>query len=313
MQTLITAFVTVFPILAYMLIGIGTRKAGLLSEKSRGELNALVFKLLLPASIFNNLYHSDLEGADPGPVLLYGASAVILTAALAWFVYSRIEPERSRRPVLIQNAFRSNFVLFGLPLSRLLLEGKHTHGLTEILIAVIVPIFNILAVFILQFYREDKVSFKSVLLGILRNPLIISAVAGLLFKLSGLSLPVLLAKPLQGLAQCATPLALIVLGAGFSFQKSREFAPKLAAAVAVRLLLVPALCLGGAVLLGFRNEALVAYICMFASPVAVASYAMAQQMDADHELAGQILVYDSLFSSFSLFLIIALFTHCGWI
>lgn len=313
MQTLILAFSNVFPMLAYMLIGMGVRRFKLLSTGSLKEINGLVFTLLIPASIFINIYNSEFGSVKTGPVLLYGAGSVLLIAALAWLFYSRVEPLRARRGVLIQNAFRSNFVLFGLPLGQLLLGGRPSSGVTEILIAVIVPLFNILAVLVLQYYGESKADFKSVFLGILKNPLIIAAVAGLLFKSTGLTLPRPLYVPLSGLAGAATPLALIVLGGQFNFAKSKDILPQLIMGVSHRLLITPAIGLGGAILLGFRGEVLIAYLTMFASPVAVASYTMAQQMNADHELAGQLLVYSSLFSCLSLFLIIAAFTHFGLI
>ena len=313
MDTLLLAFSTVFPMLAYMLIGMGIKRLSWLSERSLKELNGLVFKVLLPASIFNNIYKSEFGNINPGPVLLYAVLALLAVTAIAWAFYARTEPLRRRRSVLIQNAFRSNFVLFGLPLSQLLMQGRTSNGITEILIAVIVPIFNILSVFVLQYYGEEKADFKSVLTGIAKNPLIIAAVAGLLFKATGLSLPKPVTVPLGGLAGAATPLALIVLGGQFSFKRSRAFVPQLIMGVSHRLLITPALALGGAVLLGFRGEVLIAYLSMFASPVAVASYTMSQQMNADHELAGQLLVYTSLLSSVTLFFIIALFTHFAWI
>lgn len=313
MQTLILAFGTVFPMLVYMLIGMGVKKIKLLQSGSLKELNRLVFRVLLPCSIFNNIYRSELGGIRVGPVLLYALSAVLGIFFLAWFVFARIEDQRSRRAVLIQNAFRSNFVLFGLPLGQLLMEGRASNGITEILIATIVPLFNVLAVFILQYYGEKKADFKTVFLGILQNPLIIAAAAGLLFKLSGLTLPRPLTVPLNGLAASATPLALIVLGAQFSFARSRHLLPQLIMGVSSRLIITPALALGGALLLGFRGEVIISYISMFASPAAVASFTMAQEMKADDELAGQILVYTSLLSCLSLFVIIALFTHWGFI
>lgn len=309
MDALILAFSTVFPMLAYMLVGMGVRKAGIMKEGSLKEANALIFKILLPLSLFINVYKSNLGGPETAPVLLFGAAAILVAAGLAWLVYSRVEPRRDRRGVLIQNAFRSNFVLFGLPLSQLLMQGRPGAGLTEILIALIVPLFNVLAVFFLQYYGEEKADFKSVLLGIIKNPLILGAFAGVVVKVSGITLPGFVLTPIRGLASAASPLALLILGAQFNFGRSRAFARELAMGVCSRLLITPALVLTAAVALGFRGESLIAFISMSASPVAVASFTMAEQMNADYELAGQLVVYTSLLSSVTLFFIIAILSH----
>ena len=41
---------------------------------------------------------------------------------------------------------------------------------------------------------------------------------------------------------------------------------------------------------------------LFGSPVATSSFAMAQQMGGDSDLAGQLVVYTSIFSIFTMFL-----------
>lgn len=312
MNNLLLSFATVFPMFLYMLVGVGVRKAKVLDQSAMKQVNTLVFKIFLPLSIFNNIYASEAGDVNPGPVMLYAVAFTLAIFALAWFVFARLEPSRERRGILIQNTFRSNFVLFGMPLSLLLLQGRGT-GITEILIAVMIPLFNILAVVILQYYGEGKTNLSKVLRGIVTNPLIIAAVLGILAKAFELTIPTWLNGPFRSMGAVATPLALIVLGGQFNFRRTGDYIPQLVAGVSARLLIVPVLALGGAILLGFRGEVLIAYLALFASPVAVSSYTMAQQMGGDHELAGQLLVYTSVFCSFTLFVLIFLLKQFAFI
>ncbi|WP_413926742.1 AEC family transporter [Clostridioides sp. ZZV14-6387] len=71
-----------------------------------------------------------------------------------------------------------------------------------------------------------------------------------------------------------------------------------------RLILVPTIFLPISILLGFRNVELASLMIMLSAPTAVSSFTMAQQMDSDSELAGQIVVFTSAFSIITVFLII---------
>ncbi|MGI6325717.1 MAG: AEC family transporter [Saccharofermentanales bacterium] len=305
MENIIFSFQTVFPLLAYMLVGLLVKRTKIANEHALSQMNNIVFKILLPMSIFRNIVTADMSGVNMGPVLIYAVVAVFIIFLLAWAVFARWETDPKKKSVMIQNAFRSNFVLFGLPLTQMILGGKGS-GVTEILIAVVVPFFNVLAVFILQYYNESKMNFKSLIIGMLTNPLIVSSLIALLYKFTLKSIPVFLETTVNGLASAATPLALIVLGSRFEFKESVRYKKYLVAGVLSRLIIVPVIFLGGAILLGFRGETLIAYIAVSASPVAVASYAMSQGANADYKLAGQLLVYNSVFCSVSLFFIIYL-------
>lgn len=303
MNDILFAFQTVFPLLVYMLVGFFIKEKKWMSDSTMSQMNNLVFKIFIPMSILRNITRADMAGVNMWPIILYALLAVLLIFLLAWGFFIWFEPDKKRRSVLIQNTFRSNFVLFGLPLSQMILSGVGS-GVTEVLIAFVVPWFNVLAVFILQYYGEGKMSPKKLIKGILTNPLIFASIVALIYKAVFGTLPVFLDKPVQGLAQVATPLALIILGARFEFKQSRQYRKQITVGVLLRLVIVPLMVVGGAVLLGYRGEVLVAYLALSASPVAVASYSMAQAMGADYELAGQLLLYTSLLCSLSLFIFI---------
>ena len=115
------------------------------------------------------------------------------------------------------------------------------------------------------------------------------------------------------LSRAATPLAFTMLGATLSmdgFLKNRKV---LTITVLVRMLLVPAVTLSLSLLAGFRGPDLAGLMVFFASPVAVSSFTMAQQMGADGELAGQLVALTSTVSLITIFCITFLFQSMGYL
>lgn len=110
----------------------------------------------------------------------------------------------------------------------------------------------------------------------------------------------------------ATPLALLVLGGRFEFKAVKSLWKQLVLAVSMRLVVAPAIFLLIAYFIGFKGSTQFAIlIALFASPIAVSSAPMAAQMKQDEELAGQIVVWTSALSAFSLFAIIMICASIG--
>ena len=215
--------------------------------------------------------------------------------------------------MLLQCIFRSNYALIGIPIA-IALCGDSGAIYATIMGAVMIPIFNILAVFCLSLFSDKKADYKSVLLGIAKNPLIIGVASGgvlllirMLFVKTGIDFrltditPVY--KVLSDLSAISTPVALLCLGANFEFSAIAALKKQIILGVSLRNVLVPIVGLGGALLLGcFESAHFAVFIALFATPLAVSTVPMVQEMDGDVELAGQILVFSTIFSTFSIFL-----------
>ena len=222
--------------------------------------------------------------------------------------------ENPKRGALLQSVFRANYALVGIPLATSLFGDEGAIAAT-VLSAFIIPVFNSLAVVGLSIFSSDKKpSVKKILIGIVKNPLI-QAIAlgfvalgfralfvkfGVTFRLTDV-VPVY--KTINNLSSVATPLALLVLGAQFDFAAIPHLKRHIIFGVAARNLIVPLLGLGVAYLIGAFNGAHFAtFVAVFCTPVAVSSVPMAQEMDADVSLAGQLVVWSTLFSALSIFL-----------
>ena len=169
-----------------------------------------------------------------------------------------------------------------------------------------------LAVITLEIFRGQKINVLKILKGIAKNPLIIGSALGLLSVAFNISLPETIDKTVSDIAAVATPLALIVLGASVTFDSIKSCSRNLIICIIARLVVVPALCLGTAALIGIRGVDFVSLIGLFASPCAVSSFTMAQQMDSDFKLAGAAVVFTSVLACFTMFLWIFFFRQAGF-
>lgn len=300
MESFALAMRVVAPLFLLMALGYGMRRAGLASKEFFGQLNRLVFAVFLPVMLFNSVYRSDFSASfKPGLV----AVALGLTTVgwlLAALVYGLSSHNPARRGVLIQGSCRSNFVLFGIPVA-ISLFGADNVGVTAVLITFIVPLINVYSTVALEMNRGGRVNVGHLIRAILTNPLIDATLLAIAMLLLGVRLPSIVETTVADVAGIASPLAIIVLGGMFEFSRVGGNLKALAATSAFKLVVMPALVIGVGVLLGYRGVDIGALLAMAASPTAVASFAMAQNMGGDAELAGQAVVVTSAASIVTLF------------
>lgn len=317
MDELIFAVNAVLPIVIMVGIGYFLKKLGLMDGDFSKKANKLVFRVFLPVKLFLNIYGIKNINSVNFSYVFYALIALVVIFLLAIPTVILLTKKKKCRGALLQGIFRSNYALIGIPLAESLF-AEEGQAVATLLSAFIVPAFNILAVIGLSIFNNEgkKPNFKKILLGIVKNPLIIGIVSGLAvlgfralfvsqninFSLSEIS-P--LWKAVDYLADLATPLALLVLGAQFEFSAIPALKREIISGVILRSVVVPLLAVGLA-FLAFRNSfggaQFAALVAAFCTPVAVSSVPMAQEMGADSELAGQLVVFTTITSAFTVFL-----------
>lgn len=310
MENLMISANAVLPMCLVMALGYGTRRLGWLRREEISTINKIAFRIFLPCLLYYNIYCSDLSGSFDPLLMTYAVGGVLLTFGLALGYALLTEKLPERRGVLIQGMFRSNYVIMGIPVATALL-GADQLGTVSILIAVIVPLFNMLAVVVLEVFRGQKPKPLHILGQIAKKPLVIGSVLGILTLVAGIRLPHILEQTIQSVSAIASPLQLFLLGAFFQFSGLKTYRRELVTVSIAKLIVSPGLFLGLGALLGFRGVAFVSLIGIFASPTAVNSFTMAQQMGGDAELAGDIVVTTSAASILTMFLWIFLFKSLG--
>ncbi len=262
--------------------------------------NSLTFNAFIPAMLFYNICTSDFSSVFDARLLFFVICSVLLICAVALVFVPMLTKENARRGVIIQALFRSNFALLGLPLCEAI-AGKAGEEIASVFLAIVIPVFNILATVVLSVYSNDKTeSPLAVTAKIFKNPLVISCALGLFFKFLKIPLPEIVMTPIKNIKSIATPFALLIVGGDFEFKSFIGNFKCVLATGLCRMLLVPGIILSVAYFLGFRGVDIALLIATFATPVAVSSTPMAFKMNGDYDLACQILVFTTLISMFSI-------------
>lgn len=336
MDTFVFALNAILPIILLILFGYVLKKKGFLDEGWFKKGNKLIFRVCLPCMLFTNVYNIESFTSINWSVVVYSEIAIFVVFFLGLLTVKLTVPDNRQKGVILQCIFRSNFAIIGLTLAESLggVEGK---GIAAILSAFSIPTFNILAVIALTMFLDDenghKANIKDVLIKIAQNPLIIGVVCGLivlgirsfipvdadgklLFSLSG-SLQFFY-DAVNNLGKITSPLALVVLGGLFDFSAVKGMLKEIVIGTAARVVVVPLAVIGLAVILSaytdlisFDATVYPALIALFGSPVAVASAIMAQEMDNDGILAGQLVVWTSIMSIFTIFLAVLILRMMG--
>lgn len=328
----IFALNAVMPIILLIALGYYLKKKGLFTKEFLKVGNKTVFRILLPALLFTNLAKMEGFSALRADLVIY----VVLTIALLFvigLILARFTPDQKQKGVLHQCVFRSNFALIGVPLAQLL-AGEGGVRSAAVLSTFTIPIFNILAVIALSAYTGNQTSalpkIKKIIKDIAHNPLLWGVLAGVLYVcikplFATLPVPVtdfcskftFLWTALDYLAKASTPVSLLVLGGQFELSHIKGLRKQIILGVSGRLLFAPLLGVGTAVVLQhlnvlhFDNGIYAALIALFATPVAVASAVMAEEMNNDGALAGQLVVWTTLISAVIIFLAILLLRGLG--
>ncbi|WP_346912329.1 AEC family transporter [Clostridium sp.] len=301
MENLILSLNVVLPLFFTMALGYVLKRLKMFDDNTLKVMNSITFKTFLPLLLFYNIYKTDLNGAINLKLIFFALISVTLTFVILCIFIPLIEKNNQKRGVLIQGVFRSNFVIFGLPVACSLF-GDDKVGVVAILIATVVPLFNMLAVIALEIFRCGKLDIKNTLRGIITNPLIIASAIGLCFLALGIKLPTAIEKSVSDISRIATPLSLILLGGSFAFTDVKTHLRQTVIGVTGRLIIIPGILMPISIWLGFRDVELLGLMLIFASPTAISSFTMAQKMDADSDLAAQIVVFTSAFCILTVFL-----------
>ncbi|WP_434738362.1 AEC family transporter [Sphaerotilus sp.] len=234
----------------------------------------LVYWLLFPVLLFTSIVRSPLQPAATLGLALGGVLTVGTGLVLATLLRSVPKIDAHLQASGAQVAFRFNSYV-ALALAERL-GGSASVAWVALLIALCVPLCNIGAVWSLARHGGHSTGRE-----LLRNPLILATVAGLIGNLAGLKLPQVIDITFTRIGAAALPLGLMAVGAGLEFGGLRK-APGLAVALlGIRHAVLPLVGLGLGVLLALpmgQAQILVAFAAM---PTASSCYVLAARMGGD--------------------------------
>lgn len=311
MSDLAVCLNAVAPIFFIMALGYAIKRIGFIGREDVPRLNKLIFRVFMPVMLFYNIYRSELSSALQPKLLIFSFTAVLIEYFVCFAAVIAREKTQARRGVMIQGLYRSNFVIIGIPLVQSLMGADSDIGAVVMMIAVVVPTFNVLAVISLELFNGTRPKISRLILDILKNPLILGTAAGLLFLALGIKLPIAVEDTVAQISNIVSPMLLFLLGVFFEFDGFKGNLKDLVFVSCGRLLIIPGVMLTLAYLLGFRGAEFAGLICVFGSATAIASFSMAQQMGGDAQLAGDIVIATSAFCPLTLFLWTYVFKSLG--
>lgn len=311
-MNLLLSLNTVLPILIYMLLGAFLNRIKCLSAQTRGEMNKIIFAWLFPLVMFSNIYRTDLEQVLNVPFLLtlLALVAVVVTASIV--LIPRYFSDKRQQGSMIQAIIRGNTLLFALPMVSSI-SGPENMGLATLCVGLLAPLFNIICVVVLEVLRGAKMQLWPLMRSVARNPLVLGALAGVLFKVFDIRLPQVLFGVVGSLVGMVTPLALIMLGGSLRFADAVGYRRQITVVSVAKLLLVPLLFVLTVKLMGFGKLETTTALALSAVPPAVSTFVMAGELGADSVLAGQIVATTSALSVMTVFVWVLALSGLGWL
>lgn len=314
MENFIFSINATMPVFIVIVLGYILKRTGFCTDEFIKIADKYVFKVALPVLLFKQIATADIYSEFDLGFVLFCMGATTLMFMAVWAGAAVFLKDKSLVGAFAQASARGSAAILGIAF----IENIYgSSGMGPLMIVSAVPLYNIYSVIILTFSAKDRSrgrgAIKKACINILKNPIIIGIFLGLLVSVARITIPTVPLKAVTSISQTATPIALLVVGAGFKGKSAiAKIKPSLVATF-IKLVGIPLVFLPLAVLAGFRDAALVAIIIMLGSPTTVTCYIMAKNMDNDEVLSSSVVVLATLFSSVSLTFWIYIMRTFNWI
>ena len=309
-QSLSFSFSITGPIFVVLALGAYLNRIELINDNFVEIGTKLVFNITLPALLFLSISQTSISETASVSMVGFGLIATVLVYLLLELMARYLVPKREDRGVVVQGGFRSNLAIIGLAYC---VNAYGDSGLitASLYLGLVTILYNILAVITLSRASNRAGGLPATVKNIVRNPLIISIVAALLFAALGWKLPSLVQHSGEYFAQLTLPLALLCTGASLNFKALRADFSGALISTACKLLLVPLLLIAAGAAFGFRGVELGVLALMSSAPTAAASYVMVRAMGGNAVLAANIIVLTTVGSLLTTSLIMFLLRGLG--
>ncbi|MDO4272473.1 MAG: AEC family transporter [Eubacteriales bacterium] len=301
MENLIFCLNATIPIFLTLVLGFLFRRIGLFDDTFVSRMNKFVFAAALPALLFQDISSADFYDVWDGRMVLFCFLATLASIAISTGLSFFLKP-KDIQGEFIQASYRSSAALLGIAVIQNLYGNA---GMAPLMIIASVPLYNVMAVTVLSFFRPGQDKFnkrmlKNTIRGIVTNPIILGILAGMIWSVLKLPKPVILDTTINNLGKIATPLGLMAMGGSLKLGKAFSRIKAAAACTFLKLIGFEALFLPLAVSLGFTKDKLVAIIIMLGSATTVSCFIMAKNMDHEGSFSSGVILLTTLLSAFTL-------------
>ncbi|MCC5859993.1 MAG: AEC family transporter [Ectothiorhodospiraceae bacterium] len=305
MDSLSLVLSTLLPVFGLIALGTLLRRAEFPGAGFWPQLEQLTYYLLLPSLLLHTLATAQVDVARIGPMAVAVAASLVSISLVLLALKPRIPVDDPGFTSVYQGGIRFNTYLgvaiaFGL-------YGAPGVAMAALIMALKIPLLNLLCVAILAWFAGGRVSVPGVLGSLARNPLILACLAGIALNLSGIGLPLGSGPMLDILGTAALPLGLMTVGAGLSLRTTGAQATAIAMSSVTKLAVLPVMTWGWALLIGLGPLETQLLVVFAALPTAPAGYILARQMGGDHRLLATLLTAQTAAAALTLPLWLLLF------
>ena len=312
MENLIFALNATMPVFLMMVLGYLLKKLNWIDEEFASKMNSFVFHVPLPVLVFKDLATVDFIEVWDTKFVVFCFVATLLSILFAVGI-SLLWKDNSIRGEFVQASYRSSAAILGIAFIQNIYGNA---GMGPLMVVASVPLYNVAAVLILTLLgkeqkRMDKAILTRTLKGIVTNPIIIGIVLGFVWSLMRIPMPYIMEKTVTNVANIATPLGLMAMGAAFDWEKAFAKLKPALTAVAIKLVGFVLIFLPVAIKMGFREEKLIALLVMLGSATTISCYVMAKNMGHEGTLTSSVVMLTTLLCAFTLTMWIFMLKTCG--
>lgn len=279
-----------FPLIMLIAMGYIFKRTQFLTDEFWRGAEKLNYLILFPVLLFNNLAYIKLELATITQVLLALFIIILITALTLWVARAFFHIPIARFGVYVQSQIRFNTYI-GLSIMSLLF-GAQGMQMFAMMIALAIPLVNVISV--LAFSQGQGLKPTQILLSLIKNPLILGCLVGIIFNLLQLSLFSGLEQLFKILASMSLPLGLICVGAALQFADLKHDYSRLLLNTVGRLMVVPGLAYLICYALNLNQFETIVLVVFFALPTASASYILTRYFNGDSQLMAGIISLQTL-------------------
>jgi malonate transporter and related proteins len=298
------------PVFLLIVLGFILKRSLMRLDTQWHGLERLTYYVLFPTLLIQTLVKADLSNvpvAGVGGALLLSALAMSLLCLALRPLFSRLDIDGPAFTSIFQGATRwQTYVALAVSSN---LFGATGLALASVAMVAIIPLVNVLSVWVLaQYASPKKQSIRAVVMTVVKNPLIWACAIGIAVNVTQLPLPKIWHDVAEALGRSSLGIGLLVTGAGLHLEGL--FRPSLAASVAVflKLVLMPVFCIALALWFGISGSSLVIVAVCSAVPTSSSAYVMARQMGGDAPLLAQIITLQTILAAITMPVVIALVT-----
>ena len=296
--------IALFPLVALIAMGYIFKRTQFLSDEFWRGAEKLNYLILFPVLLFNNLAYVKFEGLTLTQVLLALVIIIIISSLTLWIARAFSHIPVARFGVYVQSHIRFNTYI-GLSIMSLLF-GAQGMQMFAMMIALAIPLVNVISV--LAFSQGQGLKPRQILFSVIKNPLILGCVVGIIFNLLQLSLFSGLEQLLKFLANMSLPLGLISVGAALQFAQLKHDYMRLLLNTLGRLIGVPCLAYLICFMLNLNDFETVILVVFCSLPTASAAYILTRYFNGDSQLMAGVISLQTLCFAFTFPVLMILLT-----